>query len=81
MRVQIIGIGCNTCHRLEMDVISVVRQLGINAEIERIRDPEAILRFGLFALPGLAIDGKVIAAGYSGRHRVEKLLSEYIGDV
>ena len=81
MRIQIIGIGCNTCRRLEMDVISIVNQLGINAEIEHIRDPEAIRHFGLFALPGLAIDGKVIAAGYAGRRRIEQLLSEYKGEV
>jgi hypothetical protein len=37
------------------------------------------MHFGLFALPGLAVDGRVISAGYGGQKRIEKALREWGG--
>jgi hypothetical protein len=39
---------------------------------------EDITRFRLFALPGLAVDGQVISAGYGGQMRIEKALREWL---
>lgn len=73
-KIQIVGIGCNTCRRLEADVHEIVRQLHLNAQVERIDDLEQILQLRLTALPGLVIDGQVVACGYSGKMKVERLI-------
>jgi len=77
MRIQVIGVGCAACKQMEADVRAVVSRLGLDATIERIDDLEQITRFGLFALPGLAVDGRVISAGYGGQKRIEKALREW----
>ena len=77
MRIQVIGAGCAACQHMEADVRAVVARLGLDATIERVDDLEQIVRFGLFVLPGLAVDGQVISAGYGGQKRIEKALREW----
>ena len=77
MRVQVIGAGCATCKQMEADVQAVVARLGLDATVERVDDLEQIMRFGLFVLPGLAVDGQVISAGCGGQKRIEKALREW----
>ena len=77
MIIQVIGAGCAACKHMEADVRAVAARLGLDATIERVDDPELIMRFGLFVLPGLAVDGRVISAGYGGQKRIEKALREW----
>jgi small redox-active disulfide protein 2 len=74
LEIQIIGIGCHTCRRLEADVREIVAQMKLDAQIERVDDLEKILQFELMALPGLVINGQVVACGYSGKGKVERLI-------
>jgi len=77
MRIQVIGAGCTACKHMEADVRAVAARLGLDATIERVDDLKRIVRFGLFVLPGLAVDGQVISAGYGGQKRIEKALREW----
>ena len=77
MRIQVIGAGCSACKHMEADVRAAVARLGLDATVERVDDLEQIMRFGLFVLPGLAVDGQVISAGYGGQKRIEKALREW----
>jgi small redox-active disulfide protein 2 len=77
MIIQVIGAGCAACKHMEADVQAVAARLGLDAAIERVDDLEQIMRFGLFVLPGLAVDGQIISAGYGGQRRVEKALREW----
>ena len=79
MRIQVIGAGCAACKHMEADVQAVVGRLGLDATIERVDDLEQILRLGLLALPGLAVNGEVITTGYGGQKRIEKALREWCG--
>jgi small redox-active disulfide protein 2 len=74
LKIQIIGIGCHTCRRLEADVREIVAQMKIEAQIERVDDLEGILHFKLMALPGLVINGQVVSSGYSGKSNVKQLI-------
>jgi small redox-active disulfide protein 2 len=76
MLIQILGLGCPRCHQMEKDVEKIVYELGIQAKIEWVQDEETIMQFGVFVLPALVVDGKVLAAGYSGQRRIEKVLRE-----
>jgi small redox-active disulfide protein 2 len=77
MRIQVIGVGCAACKHMEADVRAVVARLSLDATIERVDDLEQIMRFGLFVLPGLAVDGQMISAGYGGQKRIEQALREW----
>jgi small redox-active disulfide protein 2 len=80
MLIQVIGTGCAACKAMEADVQAVVARLGLEASIERVDTMEDITRFRLFALPGLAVDGQVISAGYGGQMRIEKALREWLAE-
>jgi len=54
-----------------------VGRLGLDATVERVDDLEQILRLGLLALPGLAVNGEVITTGYGGQKRIEKALRQW----
>ncbi len=80
MLIQVIGMGCAACKAMEADVRQVAARLGLEATIERVNTMEDIMRFRLFALPGLAVDGQVISAGYGGQRRIEKALREWLAE-
>ena len=80
MLIQVISGGCAACQHMEADVRLVVAQLGLEATIERVDAMEDITRFRLYALPGLAVDGQVISAGYGGERRIEKALREWLAE-
>jgi len=73
--IQVLGIGCQRCRQMEADAREIVARLGIEAKIETVKDEEIILRYGVFVLPALVVDGKVVTAGYRGQRQLAKVLS------
>jgi len=64
MKVQILGTGCSRCKLLEAHARQAIAEYHIDdAEIENIKDIEAIMRMGVMSTPGLAIDGVVKSSG------------------
>jgi small redox-active disulfide protein 2 len=63
MKVQVLGMGCAKCKLLEQHAREAVAELGLEAEIEKIADPDAIMDMGVMMTPALAIDGVVKSVG------------------
>ena len=63
MKIQILGTGCPKCKQLTANAEQAVRELGINAEIEKVEDIKEIVKFGVMITPGLAVNGQVKAVG------------------
>ena len=63
MKVQILGSGCPKCKLLEQHAREAVAELGIQVEIEKVMDTEAIMEMGVMMTPALAIDGEVKSVG------------------
>ncbi len=63
MKVQILGSGCPKCKLLEQHAREAVTELGIQAEIEKVMDTDAIMEMGVMMTPALAIDGEVKSVG------------------
>ncbi len=63
MRIQILGTGCPKCRLLEDHARQAVKELGVNAEIEKVMDIDEIMRYGVMMTPALAINGSVKAMG------------------
>ncbi|MFA5323801.1 MAG: thioredoxin family protein [Smithella sp.] len=63
MKIEILGMGCTTCNKLEDAVRLAVKETGIDAQIDHIADIKKIMTYGVMTTPALVIDGKVVAAG------------------
>ena len=62
-KIEIFGLGCENCLRLEENVRKAVNELGIAADVVKIDDFEMIIRKGVKVTPGLAIDGELVSMG------------------
>lgn len=63
MKIEILGTGCAKCNMLEAAAKSAADKLGLDYEIEHIKDINEFMKRGVMFTPALAIDGKVVAAG------------------
>ncbi|MDZ7580788.1 MAG: thioredoxin family protein [Deltaproteobacteria bacterium] len=63
LQIKVLGPGCPNCERLEQDLMALMAELRIKADLEHVRDPVRIADFGVMAMPALVINGKVKAAG------------------
>lgn len=63
MKVQILGGGCPKCKLLEQHAREALAELGVQAEIEKVMDIDAIMEMGVMMTPALAIDGEVKSVG------------------
>jgi hypothetical protein len=43
--------------------MAVFAEMQLPADFEHVRDPLAIIDFGMVAVPGLVVDGRVVASG------------------
>jgi small redox-active disulfide protein 2 len=63
MKIQILGTGCPKCNALERNAREAVEKTGIQVDIEKITDLDAIMEMGVMVTPALAVDGEVKKAG------------------
>ena len=56
-------MGCATCNKLEDTVRLAVKEAGVDAQIDHVKDIKQIMGYGVMTTPALVIDGKVVAAG------------------
>jgi len=63
MKIEILGVGCAKCHKLEEMVRDIASKEGIDADISKVEDFKQIMNYGVMTTPALVIDGKVKAAG------------------
>lgn len=61
--IKILGSGCTKCQKLEAAVRNVVREKGLNIEIDHVRDFNMIAAYGIMTTPALVVDGCVVSYG------------------
>lgn len=62
-KIEVLGIGCTRCSLALERAKQAVEELGEDAEVIKVEDMEAIANYGVRALPALAVDGVIKAAG------------------
>jgi len=62
MEIKVLGPGCANCHTMEQLTIAAVKELGIEAKVEKISDIQEIMRYTM-TTPGLVVNGKLKHSG------------------
>ena len=63
MKIQILGTGCPKCKQVEANAREAVKNLNIDAVVEKITDINQIIDFGVTVTPALAVDGEIKFSG------------------
>ncbi|MBK9712658.1 MAG: TM0996/MTH895 family glutaredoxin-like protein [Kouleothrix sp.] len=61
--INVLGPGCANCKRLEQLVRKVVADKRLDAQIEKITDYAAIMRWPILSTPGLVVNDTLVASG------------------
>ncbi len=63
LEIKILGPGCPQCDRLEGELMAVMAEMNLAADIEHVRDISEISRYGVTGTPALVINGKLKSVG------------------
>lgn len=63
LRIRVLGQGCTQCDQLEQNVMEVLSELDLPADLEHVRDIQEIGKYGVMGTPALLINGKVMCVG------------------
>jgi small redox-active disulfide protein 2 len=61
--IQVLGTGCPKCKKLEENTRLAAQQIGLECEVLKVADINAIMQMGVMMTPALAIDGIVVFSG------------------
>jgi small redox-active disulfide protein 2 len=63
MEIKVLGPGCTNCYKMEELAKQAVKELGVDAKIEKITDIGQIAMHGILSTPGLIVNGKIKHSG------------------
>ncbi len=79
MEIKVFGPGCTNCHKVEEMVRNAVRELGIDARIDKVTDILEIMKH-TSATPAVMINGKLKYKGkpLPTQDKIKELIKEEI---
>jgi len=77
MDIKILGPGCVNCHKMEELAKTALKDLGIEATVEKVSEIQEIMRYTM-STPGLVVNGKLKHSGkpLPGLDKVKTLIKE-----
>ena len=61
--IHVLGTGCKKCVSLKDNVEAVLKETGLQADVQKIEDINEIINFGVVSTPALVVDGQVKVVG------------------
>ena len=78
MNIKIIGSGCPDCSKLYDNTMAALKELHMEADVEKIGDLIEIVKLGVLSAPSLMIDGKLVVSGkVASQKEIGKLLKKH----
>ena len=78
MIIKVLGSGCANCKILESRTREALKELCMDALVEKVTDYLQIASYGVMRTPGLVIDEKVVLSGMVPPvDKLKELLSGY----
>ena len=62
-QIKVLGPGCRRCEQLAATTKEAADQLGIDYELEKVKDIAKLADYGVMMTPGLVVDGEVKSQG------------------
>lgn len=63
MIIKVLGTGCKKCEKTEENVKIAIKELNIDAVVEKVEDFRKIMSYGVMSTPAIVIDEKVVVVG------------------
>jgi small redox-active disulfide protein 2 len=63
IKLQVLGTGCPKCQKLSETAEAAAKALGIDYELEKVKEIDKIMAFGVMSTPALAVNGEVKVVG------------------
>lgn len=77
MKIQVLGSGCPSCHKLFELTKRAAKELNILEEVEYSDDIKRVIEMGVMQMPVLVVDGKPVLTGYvDDIEKIKKVLTE-----
>ena len=62
-KLQVLGPGCPKCEELAKRTEDAAKALGVDYELEKVKDLNQMMALGVFMTPALVVDGEVKVVG------------------
>ena len=63
MEIKVLGSGCSRCHKAFEMVEKVVKEQGVDAQVEYVTDIERVMAYNVMSMPAIVVDGEVRLKG------------------
>lgn len=75
--IKVLGTGCANCKTTLRMIDEAAQALGVEIELEKVEDMQAIMTYGVMSTPGVVVDGTVVhAGGIPKRDSIESWLKD-----
>ncbi len=79
LEIKVLGPGCPQCDRLEMELMEIMTEMNLSADLEHITDIKEIGKYGVMGMPALIVNGKVMCTGkVPTKRKLKEWLSEFV---
>lgn len=62
-KLQVLGPGCPKCEELAKRTEAAAQALGLDYDLEKVKDLNQMMALGIFMTPALVVDGEVKVVG------------------
>ncbi len=77
LEIKVLGAGCVLCNSLENEVMEVLSEMNLTADLEHVKDVEQIAKYRVKGTPALIINDKVMCSGrIPSKNIIRKWLEE-----